>query len=135
MTQTKGFRTANRRYLFLFWPAMILYAVALFTVVSFVDKTTAPLWLRIVGAGAITLPVLGVLYAVRRHSNETDEYSRLRHITALRDAGLACAGIAFLVGFLQIFTVLPDFTVFWFGPAYFIAYGLSACFQRAGKTV
>ena len=135
MTQPKGFRTANRRYRYLFWPLTIAYVVITLTSSYFIDKDTSALWLKVAGAVAITLPLFGVLYAMRRLTEETDEYSRLRQIRAMRDGGLITAGATFIVGFLQIFGALDNFTVFWFGPLFFLSYGLSACFSRLGPTV
>lgn len=135
MSQTKGFRTANRRYRLLFWPLTIGYVAISLLATQFIDELTSPAWLRIAGAIAITLPLLGVLYSIRRLTEETDEYTRMRQIRAMRDGGLITAGAAFFTGFLQIFDVIDPFTVFWFGPLFFVSYGLSACFSRLGPTV
>ena len=135
MTQHKGFRTANRRYQFLFWPMMMFYVAIIFAVATFIDKVSAPLWLRTAGALAIAVPLFGALYAVRRLTDETDEYSRMRHLKALRDGGMITAGVLFLVGFLQVFNVAAEFTAVWFGVLYFAAYGVSAGLQKFGRTV
>lgn len=135
MTQPKGFRTATRRYQFLFWPMMIVYVAIILGASAFIDKDTAPLWLKTTGALAIALPLFGALFAVRRLTDETDEYSRLRHLRALRDGGMITAGILFLVGFLQVFDVTGEVPAVWFGVFYSAAYGLSACLQKFGRTV
>lgn len=135
MSEQKGFRTATRRYHYAFWPLMGVYVVAIFAASSFIDENTAPLWLKVGGALAVALPVLGVIWVVLRQVRETDEYTRLRQLTALAHGGAITAGVAFVAGFLQIFGALPDFSVFWFGPLFFVAYGLSACAGHFGKTV
>ena len=63
MSKTKGFRTANRRYLYVFWPSMAAYVAIIFATSYFIDKETAPLWLKVAGALATTLPILGALWA------------------------------------------------------------------------
>lgn len=135
MTQQKGFRTAKRRYHYAFWPLMAFYVVAVFSASFFIDEDTAPLWLKISGALATALPVLGVILVMLRQVRETDEYTRLRQLTALAQGGAITAGIAFVAGFLQIFGALPEFSAFWFGPLFFVAYGLSNCAPHFGKTV
>ncbi|MBU4568558.1 MAG: hypothetical protein KJ833_06290, partial [Alphaproteobacteria bacterium] len=80
-------------------------------------------------------PILGALWAILRRVRETDEYTRLRQLTALAQGGAITAGIAFLVGFLQIFNVIGSVDVFWLGTLFFLAYGLSYCLQHFGKTV
>ena len=135
MAQTLGFRTANRRYKYLFWPMMAAYVVIIFGAKFLVDEETAPAWLNIVCALAATLPLFGTLYAIRRQSEETDEYTRMRQLRSMRDGGLITAGIAFLVGFLQIFDVIGSVDAFWFGPLFFFAFGLSKLARCYGRTV
>jgi flagellar biosynthesis protein FliR len=135
VTQPKGFRTANKRYHYTFWPLMGVYVVAIFAASSFIDENTAPMWLKVSGALAVALPVLGVLWVMLRQVGETDEYTRLRQLNALARGGAITAGAAFVVGFLQIFGAIGPVDVFWFGPLFFIAYGLSHCIQHFGATV
>lgn len=135
MTQTRGFRTANRRYKVLFWPMMAIYVAIILGAKFLIDEDTAPAWLNVAGALAATLPLAGVLYAIRRQSDETDEYTRMKQLKAMRDGGLITAGVTFLVGFLQIFDVIGAVDVFWFGTLFFFAFGLSSLVNCIGKTV
>ena len=135
MTQSRGFRTANRRYKYLFWPMMAVYVAVILGARFLVDEDTAPVWLNVACAMAATLPLFGVLYALRRQNEETDEYTRMKQLRAIRDGGFITAGIAFLVGFLQIFDVIGYVDVFWFGPLFFIAFGLSNVINCYGRTV
>lgn len=132
MAQPKGFRTANRRYQYLFWSMMALYVVIIFLASHFIDEVTSPLGLKILAAITTSVPMLGALWAILRLVRETDEYSRLRYLTALALGGAITAGIAFVAGFLQIFGALPEFSAFWFGPFFFVAYGLSSCVLHFG---
>lgn len=131
----RGFRTAKRRYNFIFWPMMAAYVVIVLGASLFVDQETAPLWLKVACASGVTLPLFGVLYAMRRLTSETDEYTRMRQLNAMRDGGLITAGVTFLICFLQIFEAIDDFSVFWLGPLFFLSYGLVYCGQFFGKTV
>ncbi|MBI1399774.1 hypothetical protein [Hyphomonas sp.] len=135
MSRTKGFRSANRRYLYVFWPFMAAYVAIILGASFLIDKDTSPLWLKVAGALAATLPIIGALWAILRRVAETDEYTRLRQLTALAQGGAITAGIAFLVGFLQIFNVIGSIDIFWFGTLFFLAYGLSVCLLQFGKTV
>lgn len=135
MAQTRGFRTANRRYRFLFWPMMALYVALILGAKFFIDENSAPAWLNAVGAVGVTLPIIGTLYAIRRQSDETDEYTRMRQLMALRDGGLITAGVTFLIGFLQIFDVVGPIDTFWFGALFFFAFGLSSLVHRISRTV
>ncbi|MEX1250163.1 MAG: hypothetical protein WEA77_03095 [Hyphomonas sp.] len=132
MTQTKGFRTANRRYQYLFWPLMALYVVIVFLVSHFTDAGTSPLGLKILAATAASPAILGALSAILRLVRETDEYCPLRHLTAPTQAGAITAGIAFVAGLLQISGALPQFSAFWFGSLFFVAYGLFSCILHFG---
>ena len=135
MTQTRGFRTATRRYKLLFWPMMAAYVAIILGAKFLIDEDTAPAWLNAACAVAATLPILGTLYAIRRQTDETDEYSRLKQLNALRDGGLITAGITFLVGFLQIFDVIGPVDAFWFGPLFFFAFGIAKLTDCFGRTV
>lgn len=135
MTQPKGFRTANRRYMLVFWPFTAAYLIALFAGISLVDESTSPLWLRAGFAVSVVLPLFGMLWALLRHVRETDEYTRLRQLQALAEGGAVTAGAIFLFGFLEIFNVIGDVPLFLFGPFFFFAFGLAHCRQRLGRTV
>lgn len=135
MAQARGFRTATRRYKLLFWPMMAIYVVIILGAKFLIDEDTAPAWLNAACAVAATLPIIGTLYAIRRQTDETDEYSRMKQLNALRDGGLITAGITFLVGFLQMFGVIGPVDAFWFGPLFFIAFGLSNLTNCFGRTV
>jgi hypothetical protein len=135
MTQPKGFRTAKRRYHLLFWPLMGAYLAVFFAGVYLVDEETSPLALRAGFAVAVALPLFGVLWAVHRYVNETDEYTRMRQLQALTEGGFITTAAIFLVGFLEIFNAIPDVPLFLFGSLFFAAYGFAYCRQQMGKTV
>ncbi|MEZ5953741.1 MAG: hypothetical protein R3C13_05470 [Hyphomonas sp.] len=130
-----GFRTANRRYKYLFWPMMAVYVAVVLATSFLIDKETAAPWLKAACALGVTLPLFGVLFAMRRQTEETDEYTRMKQLNAMRDGGLITAGITFLVGFLQIFDVIGYVDIFWFGTLFFFAYGLSHLTNCFGRVV
>ncbi|MFN3313963.1 MAG: hypothetical protein ACK46Q_10895 [Hyphomonas sp.] len=135
MTQPKGFRTAARRYKLVFWPMTAAYVAVLFTGVFVVDEDTSPLWLRTSFVVSVVLPLFGILWALLRHVSETDEYTRLRQLQALAEAGAITTGAVFLFGFLELFNVIGDVPLFLFGPLFFLAFGFANCRQRFGRTV
>ena len=133
MTQ-QTFKSAKRRYLRLMWPMMILY-VAIILVGSLWLKQfeTEPKWLQLSLALASAAPVIATLFAMLRYANETDEYSRLIQLKAFAWGGTITVSALFVVGFLQIFHVIEMFEIFWFGPLFFFAYGLTTlALNRSG---
>ena len=133
MNQPKGFRTANRRYLQAFWPLMSMYVVTVVVTSSFIEMETAGASVRIASAAATTLPLAGVLWVMMRLIAETDEYTRLRQLTAMARGGAITAALATFVGFLQIYGAIEGFPVFLLGPFFFLAYGFSYGAACLGK--
>ena len=136
MAQSTGFNAARKRYHRVFWPAMLAYVVIVLGGAWLIDEGTTPQWLAGLVAIATALPVCLALWAIVRWMSETDEYTRIKHLKAFaRAAAITVSGI-FIVGFLQLFEVIGNFKVFWFGSAFFLAYGLSTCVPVLfGKTV
>lgn len=83
MTQPKGFRTANKRYMMIFVPMMALYCVAISIALTVIDLETASTGVRMGAAIAISLPLIAILLAILRLVRETDEYTRMRQLQAL----------------------------------------------------
>lgn len=135
MAQPKGFKTANRRYLQAFWPLIAMYVVTVGGTSFFIDMETVGLGVRIASAVATTLPLAGVLWVMLRLIGETDEYTRLRQLTAMARGGAITAAIATFVGFLQIYGAIDIFPVFFLGPCFFLAYGSSYGVACLGKSV
>ncbi|WP_084421074.1 hypothetical protein [Henriciella litoralis] len=136
MAQTFGFNAARKRYKRVFWPAMASYCLIVAGGVWYVDKGVTPPWIASLVAIATALPVCVALWAIVRWMLETDEYTRMRHLKAFAYGAALVISAIFVVGFLQIFEVIGNVEVFWFGPAFFIAYGLFNCVPMLfGKTV
>ena len=135
MTDQKGFRTANKRYIAIFIPMMAVYCVAIVFALTFIDTETAPASVRAAAALGVSLPLVAILWSVLRLVRETDEYTRMRQLQALTEAGCVLTGLIFVVGFLERFGVIGDVPLFLFGPAFFFFYGLAHARQRFGKTV
>lgn len=132
-----GFRRAKRRYHRAFWPLMAVYVVTILAGSWMLDRFDEPaLWLNVAVALAAALPLVGVLIVVLRYFDETDEYIRLRQLKAFAHGAAITVSAIFIVGFLQLFEAVPAVEVFWFGPLFFVAWGLSyfrTCLP--GKTV
>jgi hydrogenase/urease accessory protein HupE len=131
-----GFNAARKRYHRIFWPAMIAYVAIVLGGAWLVNKDETPQWIAGIVAVATALPVCVALWAIVRWMSETDEYTRLKHLKGFaRGAAITISGV-FVIGFLQLFEVIDNFEVFWVGPAFFLAYGLSTCLPDLfGKTV
>ena len=135
MSQTKGFRTANKRYLMIFVPMMTVYCVAIIAALALIDFDTSPTALRVAAALGVSAPLVAILWSILRLVRETDEYTRLRQLQALAEGGCLLTGTIFILGFLERFNVIEDIPLFLFGPAFFFFYGLAHVRQRLGKTV
>lgn len=135
MAQPKGFRTANKRYLVIFVPMMTIYCAAIVAALAFIDMETASTGVRTAAALMVSLPLVAILWSILRLVRETDEYTRMRQLQALTEAGVVLTGVIFVAGFLERFNVIPDIPLFLFGPAFFFLYGLAHARQVLGKTV
>lgn len=131
-----GFNAAQKRYRRVFWPAMATYSIIVFAAAFFVDKEESPTWLTSLAAVACALPVCLALWAIVRWMSETDEYTRIKHLKGFARGAAITVSAIFVVGFLQLWGVIENFEIFWFGPAFFISYGLATCAPMMfGKTV
>ncbi len=131
-----GFNAARKRYRRIFWPAMAAYVVIVVGGALLIDEKTTPKWVSAAAAIATALPVCLAIWAVVRWISETDEYTRLRHLKAFAQGAALTLCAIFVIGFLQLFEVIGQFDVFWFGPGFFLAYGLMSCAPNwFGKTI
>ena len=132
-----GFRAAKRRYHRTFWPLMAIYVLAVLGGSWMVNQYDEPsLWMNVAAALASALPIIAVLLVILRYFEETDEYTRLRQLKAFAYGAVIAVSAIFLVGFLQLFDVFGGIEVFWFGPLFLLAWGLSYCrVCLPGKTV
>jgi hypothetical protein len=119
----------------IFVPMMTIYCVAITAALTLIDFDTSPTSLRIAAALGVALPLVAILWSILRLVRETDEYTRLRQLQALAEAGCLLTGTIIIVGFLERFNVIEDVPLFLFGPAFFFFYGLAHVRQRLGKTV
>lgn len=125
MTQ-QTFKSAKRRYFRAFWPLMALYLVIVLAgSFGLASLDPEPKWLQATLAVACALPVIATLLVMLRYVSETDEYTRLVQLKGFAWGGVITISGVFLVGFLQLFHVIDRVEVFWFGPAFFFAYGIS----------
>ena len=92
-----------------------------------------PVWLQATLAIACALPVIATLLVMMRYAHETDEYTRMIQMRGLAWGGIITTSVIFLIGFLQLFHVVDRFEIFWFGPFFFIAYGLSTWILNGGR--
>ncbi|MEO1187589.1 MAG: hypothetical protein AAFW60_00845 [Pseudomonadota bacterium] len=133
MTQ-QTFKSAKRRYHRVFWPLMAVYVVIVIAGSFGLNQLDPePKWLQATLAVACALPVIATLLVIMRYAHETDEYTRTIQLRGLAWGGVVAASLIFLVGFLQLFHVVDRLEVFWFGPAYFFAYGISTWILNGGK--
>ncbi|MEL6726353.1 MAG: hypothetical protein AAFP81_03300 [Pseudomonadota bacterium] len=120
------FKSAKRRYHRVFWPLMIVYTmIVVGGSIGLNLLETEPEWLKATLAVACAVPVIATLLVMMRYAEETDEYSRLVQLKSFAWGGIVTISLISVVGFLQLFDVVERFEVFWFGPLFFVAYGIS----------
>ncbi len=115
MTQ-QTFKSASKRYWRAFVPIMLVYLVATLAG-SFYLKTfeVEPVWLQATVAVACTLPMLLFLFIQIRYFLETDEYNQMIQLKGFAIGSAITVGAIFLIGFLQMYHVINQVEVFWFG--------------------
>ncbi len=130
-----NFKQANQRYKALFLPAMLLYCTSIVGGVFWVHATGPDnLPVRIASGLGAGIPLVVAIWALMRFVRETDEYSRQMSLQALAFAGGVTASLAALVGFLQMYHVVPMFPAFWFVIIYFPAFGFGHVLTGKGVT-
>lgn len=118
-------REARKRYLRLFWPAMIIYTGAIIGGAIWRNQyETTPVWLGLTITIAVSIPLIAVMFLMVRYFMESDEFVRLQQLTAFAYGACITVSAIFVAGFLQMFDVVGYIEVFWFGPAFFFAYGI-----------
>lgn len=132
MTQ-QTFKSAKRRYHRAFWPLMAIYVVIILAgSFGLKQMDPEPLWLQASLGVASAVPVIATLLVMLRYIIETDEYTRLVQLKGFAWGAVVTVSLIFLIGFLQLFHVIDRVEVFWFGPVFFVAYGLST-FMLGGR--
>ena len=110
----------------LFWPLMVVYIVAVVGgSYALSQYEPEPTWLAVIISLVASIPLVFVLIAMLRYFSEADEFTRLLQLKAFAWGAVAIVSAIFVVGFLQMFGAIESVEVFWFGPGFFVAYGLS----------
>jgi hypothetical protein len=133
MTKTT-YKEANNRYRLIFSPAMLAYAIAIIGGELFdVNGAVNPV-VRTVAGLAAAIPLVIAIWALLRFVRETDDFNRQMNLQSLAFAGGVTASLAALIGFLQMYDVVPIFPAFWFVVIYFATYGLSQALRVKNET-
>lgn len=128
-----GYKQAKRRYLRIFWPLMAFYMLACVVGMFLLKRMDDPSeFVRTTFAIVMVAPVVLVLWAIWRQTQETDEYVRKKQLEALALSGMVSAGLAGVIGFLQFLDVVPEFGSFYALPCFFIIFGLAKMMRGGG---
>jgi hypothetical protein len=123
------FAQANRRYFWVFAPAMALYVVLLFGGILAVKAYPDLIALKVAAALAAALPVIVTIWAMFRLARETDDFNREQMAGSLGLAGGVVTASALLIGFSQMYGLVPQFEDWWYGPLFMAVFGLAQCRQ------
>ncbi len=129
-----SFRQANRRYLRVFLPVMVLYGILCFAGPYYLASLDAPAtWLFATLAVINALPIVVVFWVMARFLRETDEYTRRNQSEALLTGGAITLSITFFWGFLEQYQVIPKWeyvsVMMLVVPTFFACYGIAAFYQ------
>lgn len=128
-----GYKQAKRRYLRIFWPLMAFYMLACVVGMFLLKRMDDPSeFVRTTFAIVMVAPVVLVLWAIWRQTQETDEYVRKKQLEALALSGMVSAGLAGVIGFLQFLDVVPEFGSFYALPCFFLVFGLAKMMRGGG---
>lgn len=129
-TREEPMRTAQRRYIREFFPAMAAYVLLLYVSLSLLKHVHA-LPLKV---GIVLLPVLPVVFVVRamvRLVLASDELERRLQLEAISIASMSVGLLSFAAAFLRGAGLLPiDNGLMWVLPALFAAYGIANWWVR-----
>jgi fucose 4-O-acetylase-like acetyltransferase len=125
-----NFKQANKRYQWLFVPAMLFYGVGIVAGNHWVQSSeSGSVTVATLAGLAAGIPMTIAIWALWRFARETDEYNRQVNLQSMAFAGVVTASLAALVGFVQMYEALPMFPAYWFVVIYFAAYGLKQIFR------
>lgn len=115
---------ANRRYYAVLIPGTIVF-LALCVGVKLADESGMFPDAALYVLGLIPAALLiGAFWAQWRYIHEIDEFLRSIHVKAAF-VGLAIAmTVATGWGFLEFYAEVPEFSIFWLNPLYWIAYSI-----------
>lgn len=126
------YRESVRRFRAYIAPLTVAYVAMVvtgpFVVAMFEPKP--PLLLATVAALS-AVPLLATLWIMLRHFDKTDEYVRLRQLKAFAEGSALTLSVIIVLGFLQLYQVLPPVNVLMFGLVFFGFYGI-CYFSRNG---
>jgi hypothetical protein len=129
-----NFKQANKRYHWLFVPAMLLYGVGLMAGNYWVQSSEpTDTTVRTLAGLAAGIPMTIAIVDLWRFARETDEFNRQMNLQALAFAGVVTASLAALAGFVQMYGALPMFPAYWFVVVFFGSYGLGHLFVGKGS--
>lgn len=119
------YKEGNRRFRMSIAPLMVAYVAILVIgplVVAMFDPKP-PLLLATV-AVISAAPLLATFWIMLRYFDTTDEYIRVRQLKAFAEGSALTLSVIIVLGFLQIYEVVPRVNVLFFGLAFFGLYGI-----------
>ena len=127
-------RTAAKRYFKIFIPAMLIYVIGVFAITWAEDKSyLAPNALYFL----TLIPIFGIfawMWAQWRYVQELDEYLSKLQTDAMMYGFMIITAIAMGWGLMELMTDVPRIPIFFAGPGFCFAYGISFAIlkKRAG---
>jgi hypothetical protein len=125
-------QSAQRAYLGVMGPAMLVYAFACFAAPWAIEATGATGTTRVAIAASPALPMLLVLWAMARRIGSIDEYLRSIQARSLLIAAALTFAFTTLYGFLELLADFPDFPLFLVLPVFFGCWGLASFIPLGG---
>ena len=126
------YKESNRRFVMHMAPLIVAYIAAVVIgpfVVAMFDSRPPVLLATVAIISAA--PLIAVFWLMLRYFDNTDEYVRLRQLKAFAEGSVLTLSVIIVLGFLQIYEVVPPINVLFFGLAFFGFYGI-CYFSRNG---
>lgn len=113
-----------KRYLKNFSIWMFLYVIGLFASIFIFRLNKTEGLINILLALMPTIPIIGTMYEVYVLINTSDEYIKGMMARAFVLTTSIILAIVSLIGFLQVFKVIPLFETYWIYVVFWAVYGL-----------
>jgi len=119
------YKSAHKRYMQVFVPAMAFYLISIFSV-SFAKKNE--LFSDGIFYGLAVLPGLAILVWIwghMRYITEIDEYLRAQQLKSILIGLAGVMAFATVWGLMEEFTNIPQIPIFYVVPGFYFIYGLA----------
>ncbi len=128
-------KTAHRRYIKVFIPAMVIYMISIFAISWANIQSYLPKYSLYFLTIIPVLSIFAWMWAQWRYVKELDEYMRARQVEAMMYGMMVVVAFASGWGLMELMTDVPRIPIFFAGPGFYLFYGIifAVMSKRAGE--